>query len=415
MLEVGSGGPGFCPPLPATIHEGCKYTGEESASGAGSRHIADRAEHMNPTTRRAPTLWGTLRDDVAGGGFFKDLHEQSRQIRDFYVDDDQRERLRSMSAVKRWLVVGWWVLKSMFFKLTPFRRLLLAVGLVFVSFATVSVRTGSGIHGQPSGTVLVGVLAILVVLLLELKDKLLAHSELREGRAIQRAMQPVSEPAVRGWTLWFYTRPANEVCGDILDLFLLDESHYAVVAGDVAGKGLGAALQMVKIQASIRALASEFRELPMLVARVNELLLKDKLPERFASLLLLQIPENAGTCRYVNAGHMPPLRVSTEQVECLERGNAAVGLSTDVAFEEKPVEIKEGEALVLYSDGVTEAENRSGESFGLERLFTACSHYGGPSATNLGEAIVHAVETFVDGNRQKDDLSLIILKRSSQG
>ncbi len=82
--------------------------------------------------------------------------------------------------------------------------------------------------------------------MLELKDKLLAHSELQDGRAIQRAMQPDPSPSVPGWSIWLYTYPANEVCGDIIDFFPFSNNRYGMATGDVAGKGLGAALLMVK-------------------------------------------------------------------------------------------------------------------------------------------------------------------------
>lgn len=369
---------------------------------------------MNSTSGQNPTLLKTLREDVSGGDFFSNLKEEWREILEFYISEEERDRLRSMSPFKRWFVVGWWVLKSMFFKLTPFRRLLLVAGLVLVLSLTVRIQVGGGsITTDPRLFVVVGVAAILLVLLLELKDKLLVRSELHDGRAIQRAMQPEPSPVVRGWRLWFYTRPANEVCGDILDFFPAGAGRFIVVAGDVAGKGLGAALQMVKIQASLRAMHAQGEEFPSLVGRLNRLMLNEKLPERFASLLLMEIAEDAGLCRYVNAGHMPPVLVSEATLQVLPRGNAAVGLSPDVSYEERTLNLEAGMCLVLYSDGVTEAENRQGECFGMERLTAACRASGAGSAVEIGEAIVRAVDAFVDSHRAKDDLSLIILQRSA--
>jgi len=350
---------------------------------------------------------------MRGGHFFRDVRDEGREIRNFYLSEEKRDALGKMSAVKRWFLVAWWVLKSMFFKLTPVRRLLLAAGLILIISASVTVSdNNNGGSAQNFGlSVFLGVAALLLVLLLELKDKLLAHGELQDGRAIQRAMQPPSSPIVPGWDIWLYTYPANEVCGDILDFFPFNGKHYGIVTGDVAGKGLGAALLMVKIQALVRAFAPEVPALTSLAAKINEILLRDKIPARFASLLLLQFEPNSGTVRYLNAGHIPPLLITENGLAEMGKGNCAIGLAPDTSFAQKELEMAPGQTLVLYSDGITEAENNTRESFGLERLEAECRSASGLRAQAFGEKLVAAVDAFIGEERHKDDISLVVLQR----
>lgn len=365
------------------------------------------------TQEQEPGLGETLLNDIRSGHVISDLRSEVREIRDFYLSDDKRDRLRSMSRLKAWFLIGWWVLRSMFLKLTPFRRILLVFGILCVLSATRVVSTNDGaVSRDVEGPLFVGLLAILLVLTLELKDKLLAHSELREGRAIQRALQPESNPAVEGWKIWLYTRSANEVCGDIIDFFGFNGGKYGIATGDVAGKGLGAALLMVKIQATVRALAPEVATIKDLAVKLNTILLRDRIPTRFASLIFLQIEKTSATVHYINAGHMPPLLVTKAEIQEFQKGNPALGLSAEVTFEEKTCTLEPHQTLVLYSDGITEAENEAGDVYGVERLRAVCISLADLDAVAFGEGVVRDLEAFVRGARRKDDISLAILQRS---
>lgn len=361
---------------------------------------------MGNSSHHEQTIWHTLRGDIERGDFFRTLGEEARELREFYIGEEKRTELKNMSPIRRWIVFSWWLLKSMFFKLTPARRILLTVGIVLSLSSTTT-------DGNNNAKLLAGIIALLLVLMLELKDKLLAHSELREGRAIQRAMQPDPSPAVQGWRIWLYTIPANEVCGDINDFFRFNGNLYGIATGDVAGKGLGAALLMAKIQALLRAFAPDIPGLEDLAAKINDILLRDRIPTRFASLLILQFAPESGLVRYLNAGHMPPLIVSQHGIADLGKGNAAIGLASGAGFKQKEFTLAPGDTLVLYSDGITEAENRNGESYGVERLQAACRTACNLEARAFGESLVAGVEAFVGECRRKDDISVVILQRTS--
>jgi serine phosphatase RsbU (regulator of sigma subunit) len=367
---------------------------------------------MAQDTQKKSGIISTLKDDITQGGFFATLRREAREIEDFYLSDEEHERLNRKGAIWRWFVLAWWVLKNSFYKLTPARRLLLVIGLalLFIKISATGQQGQSSIHMNFD---VLGVACILLVLILELKDKLLARGELESGRAVQRAMSPEPSPVVPGWNVWLFTRSANEVGGDLVDFLRLTGDRFGIVIGDVAGKGLGAALFMVKIQATLSAIASEYHSLGDLASKLNGILIRDGMPGKFASMIFVRIDSPAGTLRYVNAGHLPPLVVSRDGVKQLPKGNVALGLSADAVFDGQEIALSAGQSLVLYSDGLTEAQNEAGEFYGMERFEALCKQLAGSSPTAFGERLVAEVALFEGESRRNDDLSLAIIQRSA--
>ncbi len=365
---------------------------------------------MAQSKQRTSRLIPTLRDDFTQGGFFADVKREAREIEEFYLNEEEREQLKRKGRFGRWFVLAWWVVKNSLLRLTSFRRILVVVGLVFV-LTDMSIQNDGGqvtLHYK-----IIGVVCLLLVTILELKDKLLAHSELESGRAVQRAMSPEPTPFVPGWNVWLFTRSANEVGGDLVDFLRLDDHRYGIAIGDVAGKGLGAALFMVKIQSTLRALGPDFDSLSDLISKLNTVLIRDGIPGKFASLIFVRIDDASGDLRLVNAGHMPPLIVSPEGITELSKGNAAVGLSSDTIFEAKDFTLTSGQSLVLYSDGLTEAQNEAGEFYGLDRFKALCQQCRSIAAQSFGERILAAISGFEGEARRSDDLSLVILQKSA--
>jgi sigma-B regulation protein RsbU (phosphoserine phosphatase) len=298
----------------------------------------------------------------------------------------------------------------MFFKLTPTRRLMLLLGIFFSNSTQGGCNIGSDTISINNNGLLGGIL-ILFVLLLELKDKLLAHSELESGRKIQQALAPERTPQVDRWSIWLFSRPANEVGGDLVDFLRLSDDRAGLVMADVAGKGLRAALLTAKLQATVRALASDHDSLSTFCSKVNNIFHRDSLPSIFASLLYFEIAPDSGAVRFVNAGHMPPLMVSGEGIRELARGELALGLSNKTLYNEQTAELHSGELLISYSDGLTEAANEAGEFYGAERfhqLLARISHF---DAQGIGETVINQVDRFVGDARANDDLSLLVMKK----
>lgn len=363
-----------------------------------------------------PGLFETLGHDVAatlraGPGLRPRaaVHRTLQDLEEFYVSSDRRERLARAGRLRRWVLRAWWLFKGLLLKLTPARRLLLATALLSMS--------GLRFRGEQSGVdfsldfngLAIGL--ILLVLALELKDKLVAHDELEAGRSVQRALMPAEAPVVDGWDIWMYTRSANEVGGDLVDYVPVSESETALVLADVAGKGLSAALLTAKLQATLRALVGECGSLARLGECVNQIMYRDGVRGRFATLVWLGVRAVDGYVRVLNAGHMPPLIVSSSGVVPMPRGSMALAMVPVAAFTEQGVTLGQGETLVAYSDGVTEMMNAERDFFGEQRLRDLLTAQRGREAGVIGRTIVDAVEAFAAGAPAHDDVSLVVARR----
>src|SRR2546430_2501456 len=305
--------------------------------------------------------------DVHRTGFKRTFNRTFLELQQFYSSAHSRDRLLGMKRGRRAIYLVGWLLKSLFLKLTPARRVLLALSFVLMWQAT-NVES----HGETTQISIhfpfLGIVTLLLIVMLELKDKLLAREELEAGRSVQRALMPDPSPAIPGWDVWLFTRSANDVGGDLVDCLPLGEQRFGIVLGDVAGKGLPAALLMAKLQSTLRALAAEESSLADLGQKMNRILCRDGLPNRFATLVYLDLGAASGCVRMLNAGHPPPLVLRGTRLEELPNGAMALGMFPDAIFSEQRVEFAEGDVLIVFSDGVTEAMNGDAEFFGDERL-----------------------------------------------
>lgn len=366
-----------------------------------------------PPTEQQPknNFFSTLHSDIKNSYAYGSLRKDTKEISDFYLTDEQREQLKAMRTGKRSFYHFGWIMRAMFYKLTPMRRLMFVIGILLLiriqgSFGD---ETNLNIDGS---SLFAGALLVLVILL-ELKDKLLAHDELEAGRKIQESLMPERMPNVKGWKLWLFTRSANEVCGDLIDFLKLDEDRFSIAIADVAGKGLHAALITAKLQATIRALAGEITSLPQLIGRINTIVHRDSPSHIFSSLLYAECSQLNGSIRFVNAGHFPALIVKNSEIEECVRGEAALGLSATMNFSEHSATLNVGDRFVLYSDGLTEAKNERGEFFGKEQLLNLLTSTSKETPEQIGHTILRTVDRFIGTTTVSDDLSIIIMQREN--
>lgn len=358
-----------------------------------------------------PEILGTLKDDLRRGNFGQTIHRDFRELKEYMLEEERKKRLSEMRQPGRWFVLMWWLVRSLFFKLTPARRLLLVSGMVLIMisrtsfYSSESLNVSIDVHG-------IGIVAILFVLMLELKDKLVAHDELKAGRVVQQALMPERKPHVPGWELWLFTRSANEVGGDLVDFMKIGENRIGIAIGDVAGKGLSAALLTAKLQATLRALVADFTSLARLGSKLNQIFCRDSLRNIFASLVYIELAPNSGSVRLVNAGHIPPVIVKAGRIEKMAKGGVALGIMPEGTFDEQLVQMESGNMLLIYSDGLTEAQSSAGEFFGEQRLLGLLPQLAGVSAEQAGERLVAEVERFVGEERAHDDLSIVVIRRS---
>lgn len=343
-----------------------------------------------------------------GSEFRSSVKADYSEAKAFYLDDKQKERLKGLGIFKRFFLLSWWLLKSLFQKLTPIRQVLLILSLFFL-FSTTFIFDSKTVQ-IPNNT-FIGAVIILFILMMELKDKLIAKSELNEGKAVQEALMPNSNPEIDGWDIWFYSKPANEVGGDLVDYVKISPERYGFMLADISGKGLGAALLMAKLQSIIRTLAPDFSSISALVNKVNKVFYRDSLKKSFASLLYLELHPNSSIIKLVNAGHLPPFYISGNIVNEFSKGAQAIGLSANVTYKEEMIKLNPGDYLFVYSDGLTEAINAKGEFFEqkLDEFLTVNSPL---SAKECGEDIVLAVENFIGSAKVHDDLSMLIICKS---
>ena len=349
-------------------------------------------------------------DDIRRTEWRRDYRQEFRDLYRFYLDDERRTRLANMGRLRRAFSLLGWTLKSLLMKLSPARRLLLLAALVFMILGNPSVQLAE--YTLQADLRPWGFLLLLVVLMLELKDKLLARDEIEVARQVQIALLPLTHPEIPGWEIWSYSRPANDVGGDLVDYIEVDEMRHAVVLGDVAGKGLGAALLSAKLQATLRALLPESTGLEELGLRVNVIFHRDGIDNRYATLFLAQLEHDSGQLRYLNAGHNPPFVIRPDSVEKLPASSFPLGMLGSAAYEEGRTSLEPGDLMLIYSDGLTEATDADGEEFGMERLERMLPGLRDLPPDEVGARVLSAVEAFLGEERNGDDLSVAVIVRS---
>ena len=304
-------------------------------------------------------------------------------------------------------------------KLTPARRLLYGTSLVACLIGLVELFQEVHLFLVPHPTfapgtiwLLTGFLLVNLLMLLEVADRLSLKNDLEIAREIQLAMLPRGEYRAPGIEAFGMTRPANTVGGDFYDILPLPDGRLLLALGDVAGKGSPAALLMALLIAMLRTLVDEGLQGAELVARLNTQIVKHAPRSRFVTLFLAEFDSSTGALVYVNAGQNPPLlRRRNGAYERLRAGGMALGMFESAAYTAGRVDLEPGDLLVMYSDGITEAEDPLEQPFDEAGVqFVADSSDWG-SAKELGWATFAAVDTHRGERKLLDDLTVLVARR----
>jgi sigma-B regulation protein RsbU (phosphoserine phosphatase) len=243
--------------------------------------------------------------------------------------------------------------------------------------------------------------------------------ELALAGEVQASFLPRQLPDVPGWQLSVTLRPARATSGDFYDVNLLPNGRLGILVADVVDKGAGAALFMALSSTLIRTYAVEYPAQPELVLKaVNHRILSDTDANQFVTVFYGILDPAAGTLVYCNAGHCPPYLLSTQDgadTRRLIRTGMPLGIFEDETWERDTVQIRPGGVLVLYTDGITEAQNAQGASFGEERLLKAVSANLGRSAQGIQDGVATEIRRFVGDVPQSDDIVLAVLVRDLSG
>jgi serine phosphatase RsbU (regulator of sigma subunit) len=360
---------------------------------------------------KEPQFGKTIKEDFKQLKIKQDLGDEYKSLKEYYLTEERKKKLETMGGCRKFFLIPWWLLKALYFRLTPFRRILLLIAIISILISSNNQINDENVNINLVTPALIGGLIFLFILALELKDKLLARTELEEGRAIQLALMPERSPKIPGWDIWLFTRSANDVGGDLLDFVKISDKKFGIAVGDVAGKGLSAALLMAKLQSTIRALVYDSQSLADLGGKLNRIFHRDSLPKIFASMIYAELSIDSGTIKFINAGHFPPMLIRKGKIEQLHKDAPALGIILESVFKEKIISLEQNDFMVVYSDGLTEAQNESGEFFGEARLIELMKNSESKSSAQLGEFILSDVNLFIGKTPAHDDLTLVVLKK----
>jgi phosphoserine phosphatase RsbU/P len=242
----------------------------------------------------------------------------------------------------------------------------------------------------------------------ELREKRLNDQlEQQEAAQIQRALLPGQIAAPDGFTVVASAQTARTVGGDYYDVIRISEHRSAICIADVMGKGLGAALLMSNLQAAVRMLAPQVSSTKELCNRVNEVISSNSVPGKFITFFFCVVDAEEKRISYTNAGHnWPILARSNSSCERLSTEDVVLGTLRQWSYHQQETDLKSGDRLVLFTDGITERANTEGEEFGEERLLALVSQNVELAAGELKDLILASV----NGHSEvlSDDATLIV-------
>ena len=238
--------------------------------------------------------------------------------------------------------------------------------------------------------------------------------DLHTARILQESILPTDFSAYAGTGIAASMRPALEVGGDFYDVFPLGRGRLGLVIADVSGKGMAAAFFMAVTRTLLRGTALAGASLADCVAHVNRTLCQENPIDMFVTALYAELDESSGAVNLVNAGHCEPIVTAPNGTARLIRrsGNPPLGVIEDRVFAEHGFTLLPGEMLFLYTDGITEASNRAGEFFRIQRLMDIAQRFADRPPHDLMLAVTDSVDRFSVGTLQADDITCLVVRRN---
>ena len=235
--------------------------------------------------------------------------------------------------------------------------------------------------------------------------------EIEIAREVQQRLFPQNLPPVPALEYAGHCRPAQGVGGDYYDFLALANGRLGLAIADVSGKGVPAALLMASLQASTRGQSqAESGKVAELTANVNRLVCDASPENRYATFFYAQFDPATRRLIYTNGGHNAPILLRGEQVIRLETGGPPVGLFRLSQYEQEEVQLQPGDLLVLYTDGISEAENRAEEEWGEDALIATSRACDGLAPLEVIQRIMQEADVFAGGAPQHDDMTLVIAR-----
>ena len=319
---------------------------------------------------------------------------------------------------------AWHVAQQFFWavleKLSPARRVLLLIALILLIInPVINWQDNAGNHAFGFDLRLYGGLLLLLVLILEVGDRVVMKRDLEIAREIQNWLLPNEPPTIPGIDIAFQTRPANTVAGDYYDVFIRpgethDQDRALLAVADVAGKSIPAAMLMATFQASLRSLSVTQSSLLDLITSVNRYACRNSQGGlRFTTAFLAELDPTTRTLTYINAGHNQPMLCrKSGMLERLDAGGLPIGINADVPYQSGSVVLEPGDWLVIFTDGVVEAVNTLDEEYGEQRLLAVAAGAAETTPAEMMRRIFTALDVFVGNTPQHDDVTCLLVKVS---
>ncbi len=345
------------------------------------------------------------------------VNADTRGMYTFYVKN-MPSRNPNDSRIARFFKFTWYLFLAFLMKLTPARRLFYAIAFFLVAL------------GLWDGDIMKLFYAFVVInflLAMELADKLVTRDDLEFARQIQLSLLPDQVTPLAGFDVATHSEVAESVGGDYFDFLPMKDGSTIVVIGDVSGKGISAALYMVKVQTALQMLAPETDDARDLLLRLNEYLYGQLKRNFFLTVSLMHVFPD-GRILFCRAGHMPALKLDASRRVCswIQPKGTAIGLAppgktqpqsggTSTIFEGslevEEIILEEMDTVVLYTDGVIESVNRMDEEYGEGRLMQVLLDSHGASASEVKERLLKSLWSFRHGEELRDDTTFVILQR----
>jgi sigma-B regulation protein RsbU (phosphoserine phosphatase) len=355
-------------------------------------------------------FWQRITDGMALTQLWNQFHTDARSTYRLYSQEIDTRRMPGTGWVRHFIRMIQLFLWAIIDKMSPARRVILLIALIFFI-------PNMHMSGFWTSGIFWGCILLLILLALEIADRVVMKRDLQIAKEIQAWLLPPGPPLVPGLEIAFATRPANTVAGDYYDVFprpstYLPSGTYLIAIADVAGKSIPAAMLMATYQASLKTLAGISTSLTDLVGRMNNYACgNSQNGRRFTTTFIAEYNPATRDVVYVNAGHNPPiLRRQTGAIERLTAGGIPLGIQENAPYESETVTLQCGDWLVIFTDGATEAENHLHDEYGEGRLMFML--YANQAATPpvLLNTMLTDIDRFVGNTPQHDDITIMLLK-----
>jgi sigma-B regulation protein RsbU (phosphoserine phosphatase) len=372
---------------------------------------------------RLHRFWRRVTDGLEVSQLWSQFESEARTSYRLYSRDVEAKTPEGLTRGGRRIQIVKEFFWAVFEKLSPARRVLLLVALILL----VLPHTAFQFNNEAGNVQSVefdfhfwAALLLLMLLMLEIADRVVMKRDLQIAREIQTWLLPGAPPQIPGLAVAYATRPANTVAGDYYDVFprpgrTNEDNRVVLAVADVAGKSIPAAMLMATFQASLKTLSTAHVALPELAANMNRYACGNSQGGlRFTTAFLAEYDPVHRTVDYINAGHNNPiLRRANGQIERLDVGGLPYGIMPDAKYETATVTLAPGDWLIIFTDGLVEAENARQDEYGEARLLAAIEAGKSSEPADMLKRFMSELDLFVGNTPQHDDVTCLLLKTES--